>query len=157
MNTVGTPGIAPLSVDPTCAYHPECQCYKQTRHQFSYAHVGEQGAAYTGLLTRDEIADMMVDLLANKSVNRMWIQSTPDRASFLWFAADADSRIGDWCVDWEGHTYCFQWTDSREEVHCGTLGEWFGPIDPFGQRRWSSHRAALMWTLDNIHHIATRD
>lgn len=140
---------------PVCAYDPKCRCVTETRHMFGYAHVGQNRDYTYLLLNRAGVADVMVDLFANPTVNRMWIE-VDHRSTFMWFSADSQTRIGDWVVDYEGHSYCFQWTDDREEVHCNTLGEWWGPIDCFGQRRWSSHRAAVMWTLDNIDRIATR-
>lgn len=141
-----------------CAYDPNCGCINETRHMLYYAHQGEKAADSEPLmLTRDGVADVMVDLFANPTVDRIWIKNNPDRAEFLWWCpVPVASRIGQWVVDFEGHSYCFQWEDGSETVHCNTLGEWFGPIDCFSQRRWSSHRAAVMWTLDNIQHIACR-
>lgn len=157
MNTHGIVLVADTTADLTCAYDPACQCHKQARHQFYYAHVGQTGDYTTLSLTRDGVVDVMFDLFNNPTVDRMWIQNTPDRASFLWWCpVPVASRIGDWAVDFEGNTYCFSWSDQTETIHCGTLGEWFGPMDCFGQRRWASHRAAVVWTLDNIDRIAER-
>lgn len=147
--------LAGPSVDPTCAYHADCMCYKQTRHMFGFAHVGQKGNYTTALLTRDEIVDRMFVLVDDKTVDRMWIENN-GQSTFMWYATDAQSRIGNWLVDFEGNTCCFTWDDRSDTIHCYTTGESFNPTDCFGQRRWASHRAAVIWTMDNIHHITTR-
>lgn len=154
-NRVGADLALVANTGPTCAYDPACQCHKQARHQFGYAHIGQNGDYTILTLTRDGVVDVMFDLFNNKTVNRMWIEVN-HRSTFMWFSSDSATRIGDWVIDYEGMSYCFQWDDRSESVFCNTTGESFDPIDCFGQRRWSSHRAAVVWTLDTIDRIAAR-
>lgn len=153
MNTNLVPLAGP-STDPVCAYHTDCKCHQQVRHMFGHAHIGQNHSYPMALLTRDEIADRMTVLMDDKTVDRMFIRNTPDRCDFLWYTPNPADRVGNWVVDYEGHSYCFVWSDITETVHCATLGEGLGPIDCFGQRRWASHYDAVLWTLDNIQHIA---
>lgn len=144
-----------VTTDPACPYHQSCRCYQQTRYEFYFGYVGQQGDYDHVGLTREGLASVMEDLIRNPRVNRMWIQ-VDGQSPFMWFSPNHSTRIGDWYVNFEGMAYCFSWDTSREEVHCSTLGEWFGPIDCFGARRWSTHLGAVLWTLDNIDKIAER-
>jgi len=142
-----------VSSDPACPYHPACECYKQPRFQFGYGHVGQKGDYDRVMLTRDGVADVMADLIANPTVDRMWIE-VDGRNAFMWFCPVTASRIGDWVADFEGHPYCFRWDVRSESVYCTTLGETFNQIDPFGYQRWNTHLGAVLWTLDNLGYIA---
>lgn len=106
-------------------------------------------------LNTEEMADRLSEVLADPDITRVWTVQEYGTADFE-FVREADNWFApEWAITHPDFgRYSFVWEDSRESVHCRTTGEAFGPIDCFRDRRWSSVRQAVAWTLAEIENIA---